>query len=390
MRVAVLIVVFGLVLASCGGTSDEPGGGISTGAGATSTSLAGGSGGDSVGSDTPIPSSGTDPECSVGEICEIDFVLDELPIGGEALDEIAISGDIAYVTTDSGAVVVVDLAGRSVEATHTLERVVVDVAVWNEEVWVLTVDGPARLDPESGTLSNQGLLPPQASGSHLSVDEGAVWVTTNGTGEVTGFDKVTGEVIGIVTDYDNLSASGNVRVVVADGEVWSVDAYGGRVLRIDPATLTILETYEDLGYEAEESDGSTSIIAPGPVSLAIAEDGVWVLSNLANPAGEFVTGVGAVYRIDVGSGAQEQVLDLVGDPEIGSSFVVGDDAVWYLELTSNDMIRVERASGLQYRLRAGGYATGSGLAMGDGVVWMTGGASLFGADVDAVAEMVGR
>lgn len=115
-----------------------------------------------------------------------------------------------------------------------------------------------------------------------------------------------------------------------------------------------------------------------------------MLSNLANPEGEFVTGVGAVYRIDVRSGAQEQVLDLVGDPEIGSSFVVGDDAVWYLELTSNDMIRVERASGLQYRLRAGGYATGSGLAMGDGVVWMTGGASLFGADVDAVAEMVGR
>lgn len=388
MRVVVLIVVLGLALVSCGGSSGEPGDGTAVGPGATTTSLGDGSTAGGDGPDTSISSSGSNPECAADEICETDFVLDEIAAGGDELEEIAISGSTAYVTTDAGAVVVIDLAGRSVEATHALDPMAIDVAVWGDEVWVLTLDGPARLDPGTGSLSNQGLLPSRGSGSHLAVDDIAVWVTTNGTGEVTGFDKATGEVIGTVTDYDNLSTSGTARVVVADGEVWSVDEHGGRVLRIDPSTLTIIEAFQDLGYEATESGGSTSIVAPGPASLVTAEDSIWVLSNLANPEGEFVTGIGAVYRIDAASGSAEEVFDLLGDPEQGSSFVVGDDAIWYLELTSNDMIRVDRATGLQYRLRAG-YVSGNGLAMGDGVIWMTGGTSLFGADVSLAADVMG-
>lgn len=389
MRVAILIVVIGLMLVSCGGASQEPGVGTTSDFGSTSTLSASGSTDGDGGPDTSIPASGASQECASGEVCETEFMLDEMPLGGGELEEIAISGGTAYVTDDAGAVVVVDLGSRSLEATYSLDAMAIDVAVWGDEVWVLTLDGPARLDPASGLLSNQGLLPSQGGGSHLAVGENAVWVTTNGTGEVTGFDKTTGEVIGSVTAYENLSASGNARVAMAGGRVWSVDEYGGRVLEIDPATLTIVDTFEDLGFEAAESGGSTSILAPGPVSLTSTESDVWVLSNLANPEGEFVTGVGAVFHIDVASGAEEKAFDLVGDPEPGSSFVVGDEAIWYLELTSNDLIRVDRATGLQHRLRAG-YTGGNGLAMGDGVVWMTGGASLFSADVHDAAEMMSR
>lgn len=328
-------------------------------------------------------------ECQPHTICETEYELAELLVVDVDLTNIAITGDTAYATTDSEEVIVIDLEAGEVTARHPLGVQTIDVVVYGTEVWLLTADGPLRLDPGTGEVLVQGALSGMADPTHLAVSASGVWVSINGTGELALFDGATGEQVLVVSDYDNLFAPGSPRVAAVGGFVWVIDEVGGRVLRVDPSNGVIVDAIDDLGHEARVDGASTTIVAPGPVSLVEAEGALWVLSNLTNPDGEFVSGVGAVYRVDPGSIAVELVVDLVGDPAPGAGFAVTDDAIWYIEYTSGELIRVDRATGLQHRLRvADSFYSGNSVAVSGGKVYVTSYGSLLVADVAAVAEAV--
>lgn len=384
--VAVMVAMI-LLTVACGGD----------GQGAQHTSTQASEGNTSA----PVPTSGDDPGpadtvgdspsaepgCTTDEICELELPYTEIDLQGHEGAELAVADGIAYLVAEDGSVIIVDLAAGSVSNVLELEPGAVDIAVDGGEVWVLTLDGPALLDPESGALSNQGTLARAGSGSHLALGDDRVWVTTNGTGEVTPFNRGNGNAQDPITDYDNVNVSDRARVAAVGGHIYAVDRLGGRLISIDSATREIETIYDDLGHEAEADGDYTTILASGPESVITAEGSVWVLSNLVNPEGEFVSGVGAVYRIDPAAGTVEKTGDLVGDPESDTSFVVTSDAVWYIELTSVNPVRLDRSTGLQHRVRLG-YLSGYAMAEEGGIVWVAAGPSLVGIDESEASSAV--
>jgi hypothetical protein len=320
----------------------------------TTTTLGGGGG-------------GAGAECVPLEICDIEVEWTQVPLPDHFPEEIVVDGSTAYVTTDEGTVLEVDLASGSIVNTYQFDDEAVDVAVNGNDLWVLTTSGPVRVDRstgESGPVFDSG-----SSNFHIVATDDAVWVTTNGTGEVVRLDPATGAPVATITDYDNIVGGDPPRITAAFGSVWVIDKLGGRLLQIAPGTNSIVAVFDQLGFEKEDlGGGSFSVLAAGPQAVTATEDAVWVISDLINPEQVNVVGAAGVFRIDPTTGSVEQVLELIADAD-QTSFVVGSDAVWYLDFVNDYLIRADLTTGQQARFRFQG--SGRGVALSDGMVWVT-------------------
>ncbi|MEZ5176422.1 MAG: hypothetical protein R2823_09495 [Acidimicrobiia bacterium] len=386
-RVAIVSILALLVLSACSGSAVDSTGPDSTGStGDLPTTTVSDMGPGSP--DPTLPPSGGGSDCEPDRICEIEYEPTVVPVEGYGLEEIVVDGETAFVTTDDGAVLAIDLTSGAVDGIFTPDSDAVDVTVADGDLWVLTLDGPVFVDRSTMEPAVSGTLPPVATGSHLTVTGDAVWVTTAGTGDVARFNRTTGEFETVITDYPDLVAPGSPRIVAVDGSIYTINEYDGIVLRIDPASNTIIDRFDDLGYEAESNDsGTTSILARGPESIGYFDGSVWVLSDFVNPEGSFVSGNATAYTIDPASGSVSRTLDLVGDPLTEAAFVVTPDALWYIEYTSYNLIRVDRATGLQHRIRAG-FSSGYNAAISGGTIWVTTDGALLAVDTAQVQAAV--
>jgi streptogramin lyase len=392
-RIGTLLVALSLVAAACGGggsdETDEPAVTTTVAEGVETTAA--------VDITIPETSSETSPDgeqaaCPEGELCRIELATTDILLGFDPA-ALALDGSTAWITgPDTGLLMAVDLGGGTQLKSTTLDGAPGPVAVGAEGVWVASsgFDGnQVRLvDPE--TLEVTAEVEPDAfrnAGDLAVADDGGLWASIDATGEVVHIDPNDGGVVASVVDYDNQFAGNGADILTAFGKVWVVDAYAGRVLAIDPATNQITDRIDQLGFAAEESDGTTTILAAGPLALAADDTSVWVASSTENPDGEFVVGYGALFRIDPVSGSTELVAELTLQPAPGSpGLAVGSDAVWFIDATSGQPVRVDQATGREAVIELG-LVTARGLVVHAGTVWVLLGGFGTDARLTGIAEI---
>jgi streptogramin lyase len=199
------------------------------------------------------------------------------------------------------------------------------------QVWVATLAGElVRLDPSSGEVIASAQIP---ESSPIAVDAAALWVADALTGDVVRLDPQDGTIVArIPTGVEILPNSvrfpmlfGEARDFAAIGgidssgeSVWVGDRTGA-VMRIDPATNQIVDTFDvPVTPDHVRVDGDHVLVGNlrgGAVAVIDAGTGdiVQQLSDLDDLAGaELFDGAlyiqsaidGRVTRLDLGSGAQ--------------------------------------------------------------------------------------
>jgi hypothetical protein len=141
-----------------------------------------------------------------------------------------------------------------------------------------------------------------------------------------------------------------VDVLISDGAVWAAASQG--VSRIDPATGT-----------------TTSTVAVGPrPRLAAGFGSIWAANN--DPSGVSVT------RIDAQTGQVEATIPIsVTAPAVKpTQLAVGADAVWVIasNTSANQLLRIDPTTNQATPVSTVGEFMGSGIAVTDGLVWLSG------------------
>lgn len=205
------------------------------------------------------------------------------------------------------------------------------VAVAGDAVWVAasTTFGAAagppqhtlvRVDPATARVVATVPVPVPMVAVAVSPGprDGAVWAVgtrdpTAESGEPAGVvvrvDPATGAVVADV----ELGVGAPSDLAVAADAVWVADSRGDRVLRIDPATNRVV----------------AQVSVPGPTSVAMGPDGVWV----ASPDGK-------VRRIDP---ATNRVAATVATGRNPTVVVAGAEGVWVSNYADEDVVRIDAA-----------------------------------------------
>jgi hypothetical protein len=126
---------------------------------------------------------------------------------------------------------------------HRLDFWPLAVAVGEGSVWVVgwrpAVPTLFRISPETGAVTGRVRLAPDAGGDSVAIGEGAVWVGDSRNAVLQRIDPRSLAVTGRV----DLGTTGQ-RPVVGLGAVWvAVGDGGGRLLRVNPATLRVDEVF---------------------------------------------------------------------------------------------------------------------------------------------------
>lgn len=192
--------------------------------------------------------------------------------------DVAYGEGAVWVTQGAQSFVQLDPADGSVTADIDLGLEVTDVlwdpvAVGAEGVWVPGGDVLVHVDPETATVVDSvdiaAEVPDlQRTFSQVAVGEGAAWVlaysgsASDGTRALLKIDPATHAV---VDQADLLWSGANDHVAAGGGAVWVTDEYGGKVTRIDPATLDVVETITLGG-------GGTD----GPADVVVGAGAAWI------------------------------------------------------------------------------------------------------------------
>lgn len=202
--------------------------------------------------------------------------------------------------------------------------------------------------------------------------------------QLTGGDKTAGlaslapDSVGVIDPDTNRIVSQIVpvgstptRIAFGPAGLWVVSQQDGTVTRIDPETRTALKTIP--------VDGP-------PVDVAVGADAAWVLVSTrtdAVPRGRSAR----VARIDPGLNSVLETIPLgVGPRGFGStaSLAAGEGAVWVanpepnlpvskIDVATNEKIATFSVGGTSRGFNsgtAGGVPGGSGMAVGEGAVWV--------------------
>ena len=192
-------------------------------------------------------------------------------------------------------------------------------------VWVMANDDDTvwRIDPESGRAEKFFSGPIDGcvnSGCDLAVGEGAVWVRD--TAAVRKLDPSTGEEVGRVRGLKGIDGIG---LETGFGAVWTVVREGAA--RIDPDALTVTETARfrpgEMAYGCAAAEGSVWCLAdkgavvridpssvavvdthenvwsgPGEDAISVAKGAVWVLDDYNSGVARLDTATGKIDRVE--------------------------------------------------------------------------------------------
>jgi virginiamycin B lyase len=238
--------------------------------------------------------------------------------------------------------------------------------------------------PEIQDIEVAGALVISTSGNAdwVTVAGDSAWVASVGTGIIR-YDLTTGDML------DEILIPGNDICLAMDegfGSLWAVDCVDNTLVRIDVVT-GVLDHTIDLPFAIR-----------GESSVAVGEDGVWMLSDgtqpelvridpttnavadtLSAPSGAtavragdgslWITraGTGQLIRVDPGTGEELAVIDVAP----GSIFLAyGEGGVWTMGSTTGDVVHVDPATNsVVATIPTGGRVEGGDIAVGGGYVW---------------------
>jgi len=255
-------------------------------------------------------------------------------------------------------------APATTTATDRPNAVVEQIDLGGEEALGLAVDADAvyavsfqagtvsRIDPSTSTVTHS--VQPGAGAATAMAADGAVWVASYGGRSTLSrlrpddlSEEVTGSPGELCCD-----------LTIGDGAVWAVDP-GGAVLRIDPASATVVQTYP------------VTLDANAHTNAVYGTDALWVSSDTTDlmrldpSTGEVTTvdvggGVpfvardglvwGAtpdrVWAVDAATGELREEIELEGSTEVLSLEVDGND-VWVgiRRGSAGRVLLVDRATG---------------------------------------------
>jgi outer membrane protein assembly factor BamB len=180
------------------------------------------------------------------------------------------------------------------------------LAVGSERLWVLTGDGSTLvgLEPETGDVIDQIAL--GARCIDVAIDDADLWVTCAADDVVLRIDGATLAVV------DRLDVTEPQRVAFTDGAVWIGAA--GSVSHLDPQTLEVVETI----------DGGTGRYG----GLSANDAGVWVRRAAA-----------PLVRIDPVTNEVTDELDL--GVASGGDLLVAHGAVWTTAYDDQALFRID-------------------------------------------------
>lgn len=336
---------------------------------------------------------------------KISYDLQAIPLPG-APAGLAVDGTTIWVAQpDNGAITAVEVTtavSRTLEVGGEPYRLATgEAGLWAvdaafSDYWV------RRIDPASGaTLAEVRPAPGIYPGPRrVAPGVGAVWTPVDGTGALVRIDPATNSAGEIITDRPKQSAGGDAPVLAAFGSVWVIDSNEGRLLRVDPAGGQIVAAVQDLGYAEKREGDSREILADGPLALAADEQGLWVLSDVANteaPAPNVVGG-GALFLIDPASNQVVRRIDLKAeaDKSLDPALALVDATAWFVEMSTGYIVRVDLATGEEIRiLPLNRLLTPTGIAAVGDLIWVAGESfggdppyGLFGIDRQAITALL--
>jgi virginiamycin B lyase len=201
--------------------------------------------------------------------------------------------------------------------------------------------------PEIQDIEEAGALVIDTSGNAdwVTVAGDSAWLANIGTG-ITRYDLATGDMLGVIETNDICLAMDE-----GFGSLWAGDCGDNTLLRIDVATGELVATI-DLPFAS----------IPDESSVAVGDDGVWMLSTGAQPD---------LVRIDP---ATNEVADNFPAPHGATAVRAGDGSLWITRAGTGQLLRVDPATGEE--LAEIDIAPESiFLAYGEGGVWTMGSAT---------------
>jgi virginiamycin B lyase len=236
--------------------------------------------------------------------------------------------------------------------------------------------------PEIQDIEEAGALVIDTSGNAdwVTVAGDSAWLANIGTG-ITRYDLATGELLGEIETNDICLAMDE-----GFGSLWAGDCVDSTLLRIDLTTGELVATI-DLPFAT----------IPSESSVAVGDDGVWMLSpgtqhlvridpatnEVADtfPAPTGATAVragdgslwitrsstGQLLRVDPATGEELAEIDVA--PE--STFLAyGEGGVWTMGSATGEVVHVDPATNaVVATIPTGGRVEGGDIAVGGGYVW---------------------
>lgn len=216
-------------------------------------------------------------------------------------------------------------------------------ACGDDGVTVATTTSTASLPNVQG-MQEAGALAIGTSGNAdwVTVAGDSAWLANIGTG-ITRYDLTTGEIVGEIPTNDICLAMDE-----GFGSLWAGDCGTGQLLRIDIGTGALVATI-DLPFSGMPSESS----------VAVADDGVWMLSPGGQPD---------LVRVDP---ATNLVAETFPAPSGATAVRAGGGSLWITRAAAGQLVRVDPATGEE--LAVIDVAPGSTfLAYGEGGVWTMG------------------
>ena len=256
-------------------------------------------------------------------------------------------------------------------------------------LWVMTPTGVVRVDPATRRVVTR--VPhafnfeEASSGGWIAGDASAIWVTDYVRNELLRIDPATNSVIATIMVGPNPAG-----VAVGGGAVWVANHHGRSVSKIDPATNRVVATIPVGDQTAPVEVGPQSLVYATGVWLIAPEAGAFAVERI-DPAtddisagfaipglcGELLPDIDAAWSATTGCGSTDSITRFaptgvgssasgVGPPLGGGS---GLGSFW--ALTPGKLLRVDAASAAV----VGGLRLltddGNGVALTPDAVWVT-------------------
>ena len=271
--------------------------------------------------------------------------------------------------------------GQAIHAPSSADWILVDFG----RAWVSGVGkGIGFYDAQTGRIQGSVAVP-QSPCAGMDSGFGAVWTATCGEQGVARIDPKTGMVTGWVAV--DVPAEGESSIGAGEGGIWSIadgdDCSGCVLVRIDPETLDIADTYDvpeggtavraGLGgiwitYFAEDRvvrvDPETGAVVSeidvgsGPRFLDVGEGGVWVMNQSD----------GSVSHVDPTSDRVIATIPVDADSIFGGDVMVGAGFVW-LRASAELVAQIDPATD-RVVARIGRPQASGGVHAGEGQLWI--------------------
>jgi YVTN family beta-propeller protein len=262
----------------------------------------------------------------------------EVPLPGSRPGAIATGGGFVWATSEAeGTVSRVDPDGQDVQTLHIGESAN-GVAYGADSVWVTNGEEQAVVQVNPDPLEVVQTISVGNGPGPVAVGEGAAWVanTIDGTLSRIGLGGGAPKTIPV--------GAAPAGIAVGPGAVWVTSEATGTVLRLDPRSVTVVESVS---------------VGNGPTGITVGEGAVWVANRLD----------GTVSRIDPVTNSVSATI-----PEVGvnpTAVAAGLGAVWVANSGDGSIARIDSDSDPAVDERIPIESSTNAIALADGNAWAT-------------------